>query len=276
MMALLLVCSSPVTVFAAEYDLAQGSVIVNATETGQTVTHGSNAAVADDAPVITQSNSSTPTSNTVTITAAADTTANVTLSGVNIDTGEYGNAAVQTKGAGNVTIELDGENTVQSGTDYAGVDKNNTGALVITNTDKVTEEDPGSLTATGRRGGAGIGGGADMPDASNITITGNAVVTATGGQWGAGIGGGHGGASYPGDGTNITIEENAHVIASSQHFGAGIGGGTYGDGSDITISGNAYVEALSGRVGAGIGGGCSGNGSNITISDNSQVNAHVR
>ena len=73
MMALLLVCSFPVSVFAAEYDLAQGSVIVNATETGQTVTHGSNAAVADDAPVITQSNSSTPTTNTVTITAAADT-----------------------------------------------------------------------------------------------------------------------------------------------------------------------------------------------------------
>ena len=273
MMALLLVCSSPMSVFAAEYDLAQGSVIVNATETGQTVTHGTNDAVADDAPVITQSNSSTPTTNTVTITAAENATAEVTLDGVNINTGEYGNAAVQTKGAGNVTIELDGENTVQSGTDYAGVDKNNTGALVITNTDKVTEEDPGSLTATGRRGGAGIGGGADMPDASNITITGNAVVTATGGQWGAGIGGGHGGASYPGDGTNITIEENAHVIASSQHFGAGIGGGTYGDGSDITISGNAYVEALSGRVGAGIGGGCSGNGSNITISDNSQVKA---
>ena len=104
MMALLLVCSFPVSVFAAEYDLAQGSVIVNATETGQTVTPGSNAAVADDAPVITQSNSSTPTSNTVTITAAADTTANVTLSGVNIDTGTSGGAAVEIKGNGDVRV----------------------------------------------------------------------------------------------------------------------------------------------------------------------------
>ena len=104
MMALLLVCSFPVSVFAAAYDLAQGSVIVNATETGQTVTHGTNDAVADDAPVITQSNSSTPTSNTVTITAAADTTANVTLSGVNIDTGTSGGAAVEIKGNGNVRV----------------------------------------------------------------------------------------------------------------------------------------------------------------------------
>lgn len=269
--ALLLVCGMPVSAFAAEYDLAQGSVTVNATETGQTVTHGTNDAVEDSAPVITQSTETT--SNTITITATQNATAQVTLDDVNINTGEYGKAAVQTSGKGDVTIELDGENTVQSGYYYAGIDKDNTGALVITNTDEVTEEDPGSLTATGGKCGAGIGGGGSIPDASNITITGNAVVTATGGQLGAGIGGGHVSKYNTGDGTNITIEENAHVIASSQHFGAGIGGGTYGDGSNITISDNAYVEAVSGRAGAGIGGGCNGDGSNITISDNAQVKA---
>ena len=270
-LALLLACSLPVTALAAEYDLAEGSVTVIATESGQTVTHGSNAAVPDDAPVIVQSNSETPTTNTVTVKAEENATANVTLDGVNINTGEYGNAAVQTTGAGNVTIELDGENTVQSGEDYAGVDKDNTGALVITNTDEVTEEDPGSLTATGGQWGAGIGGGKSGPDASNITVTGNAVVTATGGRYGAGIGGGHAGAGNTGDGENITIKENAHVTASSQHFGAGIGGGTWGDGSNITISDNAYVEAVSGRIGAGIGGGCNADGSHITISGNAQV-----
>ena len=115
MMALLLVCSFPVSVFAAEYDLAQGSVIVNATETGQTVTHGTNDAVADDAPVITQSNSSTPTTNTVTITAAENATANVTLSGVNIYPGDIEGFGIQTTGAGDVVIELDGTNIVLSG-----------------------------------------------------------------------------------------------------------------------------------------------------------------
>ena len=267
LMALLLVCSLPVSVLADTWYLEDGSITVNATESDQTVTQGSTSKD-DDAPVITQRGSETTTKNTITINAAENATAEVTLDGVNINTGENGKAAVQTSGAGNVTIELDGENTVQSGYSYAGVDKGNTGALVITNTDEVTEEDPGSLTATGGKCGAGIGGGWSIPDASNITITGNAVVTATGGQWGAGIGGG-----YEGDGENITIEENAHVTASSQHFGAGIGGGTYGDGSDITISDNAYVEAVSGRVGAGIGGGCNGDGSNITISDNAQVKA---
>lgn len=269
LMALLLVCSLPVSVLADTWYLEDGSITVNATESGQTVTQGSTSKD-DDAPVITQRDSETATTNTITINAAENATAQVTLDGVNINTNR---AAIQTKGAGDVTIELDGENTVQSGYNYAGVDKDNTGALVITNTDEVTEEDPGSLTATGGSTGAGIGGGKSGPDASNITITGNAVVTATGGRYGAGIGGGHAGADNTGDGTNITIEENAHVIASSQHFGAGIGGGTYGDGSDITISGNAYVEAVSGRAGAGIGGGCNADGSNITISDNAQVKA---
>ena len=99
MIALLLVCSLPVSAFAAEYDLAEGSVTVIATESGQTVTHGSNAAVPDDAPVIVQSNSSeTPTANTVTIKAEENATANVTLDGVNIDTRGTDKAAVEIQG----------------------------------------------------------------------------------------------------------------------------------------------------------------------------------
>ena len=274
MMALLLVCSLTVTAFAAEYDLALGSVIVNATESGQTVTHGSNAAVPDSAPVITQSNSSTPTTNTVTITAAADTTANVTLSGVNIDTGTRGGAAVEIKGNGDVVIELDGSNTVQSGDVHAGVEKN---TIAPTDTDSgsgngnltITDgnETNGSLKATGGDFGAGIGGGVEG-DASNITITGGKV-EATGSDYGAGIGGGGGGS-----GSNITITGSAEVTAKSLHFGAGIGGGDndfFGggscSGSYITISGSAEVNAEGGfSGGAGIGGGYYGSGSDITIS----------
>ena len=305
MMALLLVCSSPMSVFAAEYDLAQGSVIVNATETGQTVTHGSNAAVADDAPVITQSNSSTPTSNTVTITAAENATANVTLSGVNIDTGTSGGAAVEIKGNGDVVIELDGSNTVQSGQKHAGVEKNTiaptdpdpgTGNGNLTITDENGTQ--GSLNATGGRWGAGIGGG-EFGSGSNITITGSAEVIAQGGDFGAGIGGGVLDA-----GSNITIEGNAEVTATGGLSGAGIGGGGGGSGStikisdtaevtatggiggagigggdaagngiDITITGSAEVTAQGGNVGAGIGGGYNGSGSNITISQDAQVKA---
>ena len=248
MMALLLVCSLTVTAFAAEYDLALGSVIVNATESGQTVTHGSNAAVPDSAPVITQSNSSTPTSNTVTITAAADTTANVTLSGVNIDTGTSGGAAVEIKGNGDVVIELDGSNTVQSGQKHAGVEKN---TIAPTDTDSgtgngnltVTDENgtQGSLEATGGFHGAGIGGG-EFGSGSNITITGSAEVTANGGFEAAGIGGG-----FYSSGSNIEISGSAEVTAQGNDGGAGIGGGYNGIGSDITISKDAQVKAQGGN-----------------------------
>ena len=275
MIALLLVCSLPVSAFAAEYDLAEGSVTVIATESGQTVTHGSNAAVPDDAPVIVQSNSETPTTNTVTVKAEENAAANVTLDGVNIDTRGTLNAAVEIQGEGDVVIELDGSNTVQSDWNRAGVEKNTrdpwgtnpgsgNGNLTITD----ENETHGSLKATGGGTGAGIGGGQDR-SGSNITITGNAEVTAQGGYGAAGIGG-----SDDNDGRNITISGNAEVIAQGGDGGAGIGGGSAcGDGSYITIEGNAKVTAKGGDYAAGIGGGESCDGSNITITGSAEVTA---
>ena len=275
-LALLLACSLPVTALAAEYDLAEGSVTVIATESGQTVTHGSNAAVPDDAPVIVQSNSSeTPTTNTVTIKAEENATANVTLDGVNIDTRGTDKAAVEIQGEGDVVIELDGSNTVQSDWDRAGVEKNTrdpwgtnpgsgNGNLTITD----ENETHGSLKATGGSKGAGIGGG-EGRSGSNITITGNAEVTAQGGHGAAGIGGGD-----DSDGRNITISGNAEVIAIGGGGGAGIGGGSAcGDGSYITIEGNAKVTAKGGNNAAGIGGGECCDGSNITITGSAEVTA---
>ena len=276
MIALLLVCSLPVSAFAAEYDLAEGSVTVIATESGQTVTHGSNAAVPDDAPVIVQSNSSeTPTANTVTIKAEENATANVTLDGVNIDTRGTDKAAVEIQGEGDVVIELDGSNTVQSDWNRAGVEKNTrdpwgtnpgsgNGNLTITD----ENETHGSLKATGGSKGAGIGGG-EGRSGSNITITGNAEVTAQGGHGAAGIGGGD-----DSDGRNITISGNAEVIAIGGGGGAGIGGGSAcGEGSYITIEGNAKVTAKGGNNAAGIGGGECCDGSNITITGSAEVTA---
>ena len=275
-LALLLACSLPVTALAAEYDLAEGSVTVIATESGQTVTHGSNAAVPDDAPVIVQSNSSeTPTTNTVTIKAEENATANVTLDGVNIDTRGTDKAAVEIQGEGDVVIELDGSNTVQSDWDRAGVEKNTrdpwgtnpgsgNGNLTITD----ENETHGSLKATSGGLGAGIGGG-EGRSGSNITITGNAEVTAQGGHGAAGIGGGD-----DSDGRNITISGNAEVIAIGGGGGAGIGGGSAcGEGSYITIEGNAKVTAKGGNNAAGIGGGECCDGSNITITGSAEVTA---
>ena len=247
MIALVMSVSLPMTTYAANWYLEDGSVTVNADNSGQTVTQGSTS-TPDEAPVITQRGSSAETSNTITINAAENATANVTISDVNINTSD---AAVSTKGKGNVNIELDGTNTLKSSNWHAGLEKNNDGKLTITD-----KNENGKLIATGSRYGAGIGGG-NQRNGSNITITGGEI-TAIGGYNGAGIGGGD-----LGGGSNITIT-GGEITAIGGYSGAGIGGGNYKDGNDIKIAGGK-VTATGGDYGAGIGGGNQGNGKNITI-----------
>ena len=297
LLALLLLASLPVSALALDWDIGNGDITVNAGSGGQTVTQGSQVDVPDIAPVITGSS----TKNTVTINAEKDQTANVTLSGVNIDVSGEEKAAVSTTGEGNVSIELDGDSTLKSGSGHAGLEKNNDGSLTIAGEDKNDK-----LTAWGGFLGAGIGGGYGG-NGSNITISGGEV-EATGGDFGAGIGGGQSGSGsgitisggevnatgglssagigggeggngsditisggevnatggHYGSGSNITIS-GGEVRATGGLFGAGIGGGPYDSGSNITISGGE-VNATGGVNGAGIGGGCYGDGNNITVS----------
>ena len=274
LLALLLLVSMPVSALAATWDIGKGDITVNAESGGQTVRQGGGAAVPDSAPVIT----GTSKENTLTINAESGQTASVTLSGVNIDVRDKGKAAVSTTGEGNVSIELNGESTLRSGYEHAGLEKNNGGSLTIADEDK-----NGKLTAWGEQQGAGIGGGSGK-DGSNIFITGGRVnaiggglggngsnitisggkVGATNGLNGAGIGGGQ-----HGSGSNITIS-GGEVNAIGGKSGAGIGGGHTGDGSDITISGGE-VSASGGESGAGIGGGVYGKGEGITVSGNAQL-----
>ena len=257
-LTLVLALGLPLTVLAQEYDLANGSIEVTAKDDGQYVsqTNGVTNEKQTTATVIWQTGGSTE--NTVTIKAEGNQTAEVTLSGVNIDTSNSGDAAVTTQGKGNVTIELDNSNTVKSGEKHAGVEKNNEGNLTIADENK-----NGSLNATGGKHGAGIGGG-KLGDGSNITVSGGEV-TAKGGENGAGIGGG-----YQGAGSGITIE-NGEVKATGGEYGAGIGGGYQDDGSGITVK-NGTVNATGGNNGAGIGGGHQGAGSSITV-ENGEVTA---
>ena len=248
LLALLLLASLPVSAHAATWDIGKGDITVNAESGGQTVRQGGGAAVPDSAPVIT----GTSKENNVTINTEKDQTANVTLSGVNIDVRDKGKAAVSTTGEGNVSIELNGGSTLRSGYEHAGLEKNNGGSLTIADEDK-----NGKLTAWGGQQGAGIGGGSGK-DGSNIFITGGGV-NAIGGLAAAGIGGGLGG-----NGSNITIS-GGKVGATNGLNGAGIGGGQHGSGSHITISGGE-VNAIGGKNGAGIGGGHTGDGSDIIIS----------
>ena len=248
LLALLLLASLPVSAHAATWDIGKGDITVNAESGGQTVRQGGGAAVEDNAPVIKGSS----TENTVTINAEKDQTANVTLSGANIDVSSAGKAAVSTTGEGNVNIELNGSNALKSGHSHAGLEKNNDGNLTIQDKDK-----DGSLNAKGGQDGAGIGGGSSGAG-SDITITGGKV-TARGGNYGAGIGGG----AY-GNGSDITVT-GGEVTANSGNYGAGIGGGGWGNGNNISISGGK-VTATGGTFAAGIGGGMHRDGNDITIS----------
>ena len=239
MIALVMSVSLPMTTYAANWYLEDGSVTVNADNSGQTVTQGSGSAVPDEAPVITQRGSSAETSNTITINASENATANVTISNVNIDTS---GAAVSTGGKGNVNIELDGTNTLKSGRYHAGLEKSQDGKLTITD-----ENANGKLIATGGDYGAGIGGD-DQGNGKNITITGGEV-TAAGGTNGAGIGGG-----LRKEGEKITVSGDATLKVQGgptdewDGAGAGIGnGGRHnGDtGSFIPVNGVETEPATS-------------------------------
>ena len=219
-LTLVLALGLPLAVLAEEYDLAKGSVEVTARDDGQYVSQTQNG-ITDQkqttATVIRQTGGSTE--NTITIKAEENKTAEVTLSGVNIDTSNSGGAAVTTQGKGNVTIELDNSNAVKSGYVHAGVEKKNEGNLTIADENK-----NGSLNAKGGEKGAGIGGGF-AGDGTDITVSGGEV-TATGGMYGAGIGGG-----IYGTGTDITVSNDAQVKVQGGKeeggygTGAGIGSG---------------------------------------------------
>ena len=236
LLALLLLASLPVSALADTWDISKGDITVNAGSGGQTVTQGGGAAVEDSAPVITGSS----TENTLTIKAESGQTANVTLSGANIDVSGKGKAAVSTNGEGNVSIELDGDNTLKSATNHAGLEKNNGGSLTIADENK-----NGKLTAKGGDYGAGIGGGW-RGSGSDITISGGEV-NATGGVNGAGIGGG----CY-GYGNNITVSGDAKLKVQGgvedniDGAGAGIGNGGSSDERAIPVTGTEVEPDTSG------------------------------
>ena len=306
-----MVSSIATAAFAAEYNVKDGSVEIVAKDGVQSITQWADkdegTYVTDDKGaikdredsniILTTKNKDTgeteTTSNTVTIDAKEDNTANVTLENVDIEqpdshwSGNTDPAPIEIKGDGNTKLELNGNNTVLSGNGkHAGIEKadvNGTGTLTIkddVNDDGTaktgTEADTtGKLVAGGYDNGAGIGGGGyhdgkSYADTSNITITGGDI-TANGGVYGAGIG-----AGCYGDASNIRIEGNAHVAAFGSGS-AGIGSGYQSNGnSDITITDHATVEAASDDA-CGIGDGLNASGkATITISGHASVHAEAQ
>ena len=231
-----LALSMPMTVCAETYDIANGSISVNATTSGQTVTQGSSTNT-DAAPVITGWTDYA----SVTINAEQNATASITLKDVNI-TSTYGHAPIGTIGSGNVVIELDENSFLIGGYGYAAIQKGNAGNMTIKDDNGVS----GGLTASSLDLGAGIGGG-NGQSVENITITGGTIVAKGGGN-SAGIGGG-----LHGSGSNITVSGGT-VTAIGGSGGPGIGGGQSASGSNnIVIMNDAKVSVAGGESGAAIG-----------------------
>ena len=301
-----MVSSIATAAFAAEYNVKDGSVEIEAKDGIQSITQRDDTGAfvtdkdgaidhrQDSDIILTTKNKDTgeteTTSNTVTIDAKEGNTANVTLQDVHIevDTTEAKTGAIEIKGDGNTNLELNGNNTVLTenrwSEGHAAIEKADTygnGTLTIKddlNDDGTAKtgtkaDTTGTLLAGGDLMAAAIGGGAgeDLRDTSNITITGGKITAIAGEDGAAAIGGG-----YNGTGKNIRIEGNADVIAAAGE-GAAIGGGT-GSGNSVTITDDAVVNAYA-VYGAAIGGGDSeghlNSPSTITISGNATVHAET-
>ena len=260
--ALVLIMGMPVSAFAADWYLEDGDITVSADNSGQTVSQGSGAAVADDAPVISQRDSSTATDSTITISTSDGATANVTIEDVNISSD--GDAI--DVGDSSANIRLEGDNKIFS----------ESGSGIHVSGGDVTITGSGSLEAGSKNdnnNNAAIGSHENEDMSGDITIGGNAQVTAVSRDDGAGIGSGDSG-EMSGD---ITIGDNAQVTAWSETGGAGIGSGRENDMSGtITIGGSAQVTAGSNSETAGIGSGNNGiftSTGRIIIRDSAKVTA---
>ena len=271
MIALVMSVSLPMTTYAANWYLEDGSVTVNADNSGQTVTQGGGSAVPDEAPVITQRESSVETGNTIAISTSDNATANVTIKDINI---KSSNDAIDVKGSSSANITLEGDNKIFS----------ETGSALHVSDGNVTINGSGSLKAeiqddlgSDYNHNAKIGSHEKEAMSGSIHITGDATVKTDGniasncGGDGAGIGSGEDGEMSG----NIVIDGNAQVEVSSNDQGAGIGSGDDGNLSgNIMIGGNAQVSATGAENSAGIGAGDDGNfRGSITIDGNAKVTA---
>ena len=279
-----IVVSSGIPAYAAQWDIADGSITVKAGDAEGTnrVTQGEKKDVEDTDTVITGESKE----NTVTIDTSKGNV-DVTFDDLKIDASDKGEAAVRVEGNGDATIELDGKNELKSGSYNAGLEKDGhepEGTLTI----KDDKGKDGSLTAEGGdKGGAGIGGGMESTG-SNIKITGG-TIEAVGGEGAAGIGGGVYGQGrdieISGGKVSATGGDMDEKLDPSRPGAAGIGDGAGTEGREIDpdappsnpdnpnhiiISGDAEVEAKAGASTGGktaaIGGGDVGEISNDALS----------
>jgi hypothetical protein len=172
----------------------------------------------------------------------------------------------------NVRILVNGNNSIKSGAQRAGIEVPSGASLEILGVTYAQNTD--ILTATSASRGAGIGG-ADGKSAGSVLIRG-ATVKAYSGGWGAGIGGGAGGAGglFFMDGGVVEAGSDKATTGAGIGQGAGLGGGYNGVGGTVFITSKApygypkllaYSSLNNEGEGAGIGGGANAGGGIVSI-----------
>lgn len=219
---------------AAEDDDDDKDIMTFEANTASTVTNAVNKAVKNIIKIINNC-------------TKKDTT--VTIKDVNIDASGEWDPAMAVQGKGNTTLKLEGNNTLKSGVNCAGLEKDDelsTGKLTIT-----AEDTSSSLNAYGGNFAAGIGGGLNQ-STSKLEIA-NGKIHAEGRMGGAGIGGGTGGGGVGGNG-EVSIS-GGEVTAQGGMSAAAIGGGHRGSG-DVTILDGKVTTTLANNSNSvtGIGG----------------------
>ena len=258
-LSLAMCASMAMPALAVTYDIDNGNVSIERGEDGTVISwqNSRENASTDNQITITQSSQS----STNTVHVGENVKADITLKDVSLTGGtSFGDGDTKGKGAtiaiekgSDVTIELDGENTLTASNGKAG--------LYVAQGASVTIKDDngdGSLVATGSAvgttSGAGIGGNGKS-DAGSITISGGDV-TATGGSGAAGIG-----SSRNGSVEQIEVSGGDVTAIGGANGGAGIGTGLGGTANQIEISGG-NVTANGGNEGSGIG---AGQGKNAAV-----------
>ena len=258
--AMLITLTAPA--FAETWYIENGDITVKAsgTEGKNTVSQGNKKDVEDTNTIITNQETDTASSNTVTIDAGNDKV-EVTLDNVNIKAGS--GSALTSKG--DVTLTLKGDNHLTGGiSDTGNYGRNgiaSTGSLTITGGEN------GSLTAQGGSGADGGHGGHGIYSNGSLTISGGSTVTANGGN----------GGNVSGDGIcsngGVTISGGSTVTANGGNGGSLVGGDGIRSGGGLTVSdGTVTAKGGNGDSKDGYGGDGIRSGGVVTISGNT-VNA---
>ena len=246
--------------FADTWCIENGNITVKAGDTEGTnkVSQGSIIDREDTNTIITNQETDTASSHTVTIEAKdKDDKVEVTLKDVNIDTSSRNKAAVSVTGEGDTNIKLDGDNALKSDIYRSGI--YGSGSLTISGgeNDSLTAQggsgangisSSGSLTISGGTVTAnGDDGGRGISSSGSVTISGGSTVTANGGS--GTISGGDGIWS----GGGLTVSDGT-VTAKGGNGDSkdGYGGDGIRSGGVVTISGNTVNAA--GGYGGKVGG----------------------